>query len=257
MHDTEDEFYCKFNQSLQTDAVKADSPSVFWTKINQEKSEKGWSILADGHIIKTPKKNALVVPNKKIGKLICREWEIQVGFIRPRLMPISRLMMTIIDKLETNENLQQDWLNSAFSYLETDFILFPSPYPETLKKAEAQLWQPVLDWAKSLLCHEFKPNINLTINPHNKKAQRALEQKVSHYNIWQQMAFVVLCQSCGSVLLALATAERYISKNDLIKASLVQEYHQSNQWGEDAELTASIENKIFELKSFYYFLHSF
>ncbi len=257
MPNKESEFYHKFNQSLQNDTVKTQSPSVFWKHISQEKSEKGWKILADGRNIKTPLQKPFMAPHKKAGELICQEWNNQTDYIRPRHMPLSRLVMTIIDKLEVDEGLQKDWLNSAFSYLETDLLLFPSPYPQTLQKAEKEAWKPILDWASHSLHHEFKPNINLTIDPYNKKAQAALAQTVSFYNIWQQMAFVLLCQSCGSALLALATTEHATTEEHLIKASLVQEYHQSCQWGEDPELTAFINNKSFELKSLFAFLHTF
>lgn len=257
MTHSEKEFFHHFNQSLQNDAVQVESPSVFWQAIHIQKSNKIWQIFADNRPIKTPMQHELIAPNLKVAELIKKEWDMQNNVIRPRLMPISRLVMTIIDKLSPDDDLRQNWLSSAYSYMETDFILFPSTYPQSLKEAEYSLWQPVINWANDFLNHDFKANENFDINSHNKKALPSLIEKIETYNIWQQMGFVVLCQSCGSALLALAAAENIINEETLIKASLVQEHHQSKQWGEDDELTAQIENKSFELKSLYQFLQSF
>ncbi len=253
----EDEFYHQFNKSLQSDAIKTAKPSVFWKKITIEQEQTGWAIYADERNIKTPKKKPLIAPNKDSAMLIAHEWQAQTDYIRPMLMPLSRLAMTIIDILEGDDNKRQDWLNAAFSYVETDLLLFPSSYPQSLQAAENTLWQPLLNWAQQRLNFNFKANDGLAINPHNKKAAKLLAQIVETGDIWQQMTFVNLCQACGSAILALASMEKAIDSENLTKAALVQEQHQLEQWGDDAELFAQIENKKFAFASYHRFLQSF
>lgn len=246
--------YKEFNDKLQNDAFKLDTPQKFWKNVEIQQNAQGFIILLDNRELKTPLKKPIILPNLAIAQEIATEWKNQDGHIKPRTMPLSRLVMTIIDQLQDNPTKQAEWLDVAVQYLETDLLLFPSPSPHALYLKEQEQWLPLIQWAGEILNHQFFVHEGLSVSSYNKKAVDSLKKHVQNYQLWKQAAFDTFVQICGSPIVAFAVAEGKIDGKEAQKTVLVQEYYQRNQWGSDAELDAQIANKEFEISAFSYFL---
>ncbi|MFV0431871.1 MAG: ATP12 family protein [Alphaproteobacteria bacterium] len=255
MSKSEQDFYKEFNNKLQNDAFKTTAPKKFWHKAEVQEDASNFYILLDNRRLKTPQKKDVCLPNPAAAMQVVQEWQSQQDHIKPRSMPISRLVMTVIDQLQEDENKRQNWLHTSIKFLETDLILFPSPSPKELCLKEQHHWQPLLGWASATLGHDIQPNQGLSI-ANQAPAIKKLSEKTDSYNIWQQAAFSLLTQSTGSAIIAFAAAENHIDVKKAQQAALIHEYYQQNQWGEDAELTAQICNKEFEIAAFINFLRN-
>lgn len=254
MSKDESAVYKAFNDKLQNDAFKPETPQKFWKNVEVNQDVQGYSIFLDGRILKTPQKKVVIMPNKFIATAVAKEWQSQESHIKPRTMPLSRLVMTLIDQLQDNPQKQAQWMDEAIQYLETDLLLFPSPSPQELYMKEQMQWLPLIDWIGDVLHHQFHVYEGLVVSQYNHKAMVYLKEFIQNYSFWKQAAFATLVSVCGSAIVAFAVAEGKIDGDRAKKAVLVQEYYQRDQWGNDAELDAQITNKEFEILAFCYFL---
>lgn len=55
------------------------------------------SVLLDGRTVRTPAKQPLAVPTRKLADMLAAEWEAQTEVIDPARMPITRLVNTALD----------------------------------------------------------------------------------------------------------------------------------------------------------------
>lgn len=256
MHKDENTVYKEFNDKLQNDIFKPDTPKKFWNHVEIKQDTQGYHIYLDNRILKTPLQNLLILPNLAIAQSVAQEWQSQEGYIKPRTMPLSRLAMTIIDQLKDNPDKQVEWRNIATHYLETDLLLFPSPSPKELFVKEQQQWVSLITWAESVLHHQFYIHEGLSVSQHNRQAVESLNAYIQNYSLWKQAGFATFVQICGSAIVAFAVAEGVINTKTAQQAVLVQEYYQREHWGSDAELDAQVTNKEYEIASFTSFLQN-
>jgi len=55
----------------------------FYKEVTVEPKDGGYVILLDGRVLKTPKKQPLIIDNEKRAKLVAAEWEAQAEEINP------------------------------------------------------------------------------------------------------------------------------------------------------------------------------
>jgi chaperone required for assembly of F1-ATPase len=209
------------------------------------------AILLDGKPIKTPMKNAFVLPTRKLAEAVAEEWRAQVKVIDPEAMPLTKLANTALDRA-TAERIPV--IEEIIAYAGSDLVCYRADRPPELVQLQGHHWQPVLNWAASSLKAEFVSANSITHVPQSPASLSAVRHHVETLNPWQLTAVYVLMTLTGSCLLALM-AKADAPADQIWSAAHVDEDYQISQWGEDHEATARRKARRREFDGLINFFH--
>jgi chaperone required for assembly of F1-ATPase len=232
----------------------ADSASAvrrFYKEAALRSSGSGYEIVLDGKPVKTPAKNALLLPAEPLARAIVEEWNSQGEKIAPRSMPLTGLANAAIDRVGPD---REAFAASLAAYGETDLLCYRADGPTSLVARQADQWDPLIAWAR----HRFDVDFELICGIiHRAQPARTLEQlakAAAARNPFQLAALAPLVTISGSLIIALALAEGAIDLDAAWAAASLDEIWQSEQWGEDAEAAAVLENRRRDFAAAYRFL---
>jgi len=206
----------------------------------------GHCVLLDGKPIRTPAKSVLVVPTAALAEAIADEWravpentEIDVAHL-----PLTRLAATGIDRVASQRN---QVIEDTAKFGGTDLLCYRASDPSSLVKRQSEAWQPLLDWAG-----ERYGALLLVVNGTSFVAQPAdsltrLREAVASHGDLALAALYNLTHIAGSLVIALALAERHLSPEQAFAAAQLDELYQIERWGEDpisAQRRAGIRRDI-------------
>ena len=216
----------------------------FWKDATVEENSGHYVIHLDGHIVKTPAKATLKLPNKEMAQVIADEWQSQGEKIHPESMPNTRSANAAIDKVE---HQKAEVVAMIAAYGEDDLLCYRAPDPKELKARQSDAWDPILAWAAK----EFDAPL-ITIEGVMHETQPAnsitnLTAQVSGQTEFQLTALHDLVSISGSLVIGLAAQMAVFSIENLWEWSRVDELWQIEKWGrdEDAEATVAFKKKAF------------
>jgi chaperone required for assembly of F1-ATPase len=158
-------------------------------------------------------------------------------------MPLSRLANSVRDQVEGRENeVRADMVKYAGS----DLICYRADSPEGLIAAQAQAWDPVVDWAREVLGAEFVVSAGLMPVAQSPASRAAIDAAVAPFDAFRLGAAHVMTTLLGSVVLALAVLRGQMSPDAAWNAAHVDEDWQVRQWGADDEATRRREARKVE-----------
>ena len=192
--------------------------------------EGGFAVLLDGKPVRTPLRRPLAAPSPALAQAIADEWNAQVDVIDPARMPLTRLANAVIDAVAERSAPVAD---EIAKYLDSDLLLYRADGPEGLVAREAQMWDPVLSWARDELGALFMQVQGVMHAEQSQEAIAAARAAIPS-DIWRLGAVSVITTLTGSALLALALAHRAIDAEQAWAAAHVDEDWQMAQWGDDA-----------------------
>ena len=207
-------------------------------------------VTLDNRPLKTPLKTILQLPNRQLADHIAQEWMMVDIKIIPDQMPFFSLAVTVIDRVAT----QRDELSEQMQqYVMNDLICYRESVDTKLQEHQNKNWNPWLLWAEA----EFNFDLELAtgVMPINQKQMNAklLKQILSQMNIWVFTCFVQAATLTGSTILALAFIQKQLNSDALFSLSLLDEFYQSEKWGEDKEASEkrnAIKKEIHDLADF-------
>lgn len=229
------------------------APAVkrFYKSANLRASEGAYEILLDDRPVKTPAKNSLRAPAEPLGQAIAVEWNRQGEKIDPRSMPLTGLANAALDRVAADP---AGFAASLAAYGETDLLCYRADKPIGLVARQAEHWDPLLAWAR----HRFDVDLEVVSGIiHRPQPPRTLEQLsrvVAARDAFALAALAPLVTISGSLCVALALAEGAIDFDTAWSAATLDEAWQAEQWGEDAEATAALENRRNDFEAAYRFL---
>lgn len=195
----------------------------------------GWQILLDARPLKTPIRAPLIVASRAIADAIAAEWDAQVDKIRPDSMPLFRLLATAIDRVAPR---RAEIVEATLKYAETDLLCYQADEPADLVDLQRTRWQPLLDWARDHHGAEFRVTSGIVPVDQTPQAMAALRKSVMGFDTMALTGVSALAGVMGSLVLALALAQRRISAEEAGDLALLDEQYQSDNWGEDEEARA-------------------
>ncbi len=216
----------------------------FYKDVAVAAQDGGYVVTLDGRVLKTPGKQELSIDSKVRAKLVAAEWQAQGDDIKPETMPCTRLMNVAC---ELTPSRRPDLVKEFSSYCETDLLCFRAEAPQDLSERQAQIWQPVLDWAASEHGIALLVMTGVTALPQPEISLRAAAsyaQKLSHADL---TLLLHMTASFGSGVLALAALEKHVDMKTVYNTSRLDEVFQNERWGEDEEAVARNENILEEL----------
>lgn len=204
----------------------------------------GWLVLLDGAVVQTPARAALVLPTQALAAAVAAEWQAQGTEIAPHTMPLTRLANVSTDLTPSHRD---GLVETVVAYAGTDLLCHRAEAPEKLVALQAERWDPPLVWAKAR-----GVELPVTIGIIAQAVPRASLDRVRALAIAEPdftltgLAHAVAVT--GSAVLGLALAHRAgPSGRALFETVALDELWSIEQWGEDAELTARLDQLKREL----------
>lgn len=208
------------------------APKRFWKQTTAEGCDGGFTVHLDGRGVKTPAKTAFVLPTRALAEACAAEWEAQEEKIDPTVMPFTRMCNSALDKVTLQRAEVADMLAA---YGDSDLTCYRADSPEPLVQRQAEAWDPLLDWVEERYGVRLEPRQGIMHAAQDPSALERLAAEVHGFEPFRLAAFHDLVSLSGSLVIALAVTERFVSPEEAWAKSRIDETWQSEQWGDDEE----------------------
>jgi chaperone required for assembly of F1-ATPase len=204
----------------------------FYKETAVDQGDGGHRILLDGKPMRTPAKAVLVVPTRALAEAIAAEWGAvpDKADINVSHLPLTRLAATGLDRV-TSQRARV--IEDTAKYAGSDMLCYRASEPETLVKRQQEIWQPLLDWADERYGARLVIVEGLAFVEQPADAVARLGEAVAKHSDLGLSALYNLTHISGSLVIALAVADRYLSPDDAFAAAQLDELYQVERWGED------------------------
>jgi chaperone required for assembly of F1-ATPase len=188
------------------------------------------TIQLDGRIVRTPARAALTLPSPALAEAIAGEWRAQRETIDPRSMPMTGLANAAIDRVTPDPAI---FVAALAAYAETDLLCYRANEPDELVLAQAQAWDPLLDWARGRYDVHFEVTAGIVHIGQPPVTIARLSEALAARAPFALAPISPLVTLGGSLVTALALAEGAIDPDDAFAATHLDELWQAERWGED------------------------
>lgn len=192
----------------------------------------GFRVLLDGKPMRTPAKSVLVVPTRPLAEALAEEWrnvpeqgEIVIGHLA-----LTRLAATGLDRVVSQ---RAQVVSDIAKYAGSDLLCYRATAPDSLVKLQHDSWQPLLDWAAERYGARLTVANGMTFVEQPAEAVARLRDAVEAYDSVALAALYNLTHTSGSIVIALAVAERRLTAEAAFAVAQVDELYQIARWGDD------------------------
>ena len=220
-------------------AENRELPRRFYEHAGVAPAEGGFGVLLDGRSVKTPAKQALVLPSEDLAQAVATEWDNQVEHINPFTMPLTRLAHVALDRMG---QVREAAAAELVKYASTDLLCYRSEDAE-LAERQAKLWAPYLAWSKSALDAPLVATQSISAIAQPEASLQALNDRALALDDLRLTALVSAAPILTSAVLAFALLEEEADGEAVWAASRVEEDFQIERWGEDHEAAEAAANK--------------
>lgn len=216
----------------------------FYKDVAIEAADGGYIIQLDGRTVKTPNKETLLLPTEALANAVADEWCAQDEEIDTASMPMTKLANTALDRVAQRfEEVAADISNFGG----TDLLCYRAEDPPELAARQAKVWDPYLDWAKETLGAELVVTDGIMPIQQSDEALAAISDKVSSHSAFELTALHEFTNGFGSVVIGLAFMAGFVPFEEAWQASILDQMHQEEAWGEDYEAAEKKEKMLQEL----------
>lgn len=204
----------------------------FYKAATVGQAENGHTILLDDRPVHTPGRALLAMPNEALAQATADEWAAQGPTINPHTMPLTRLANTVVDQLPAK---RADALAEIDGYATSDLLCYRVPHPATLADQQHATWQPWLDWAAEHLAAPLLTTTDLDPIPQPQASLEALNRGAAVLDDWRLTGLHATTRLTSSMILGLAMVEGALQAETAFTATMLEELHEIEQWGLEAE----------------------
>lgn len=204
----------------------------FYRKAEVSARDGGFTVTLDGRPVRTPAKAPLVLPTRVLAEAMASEWRSQEGEIRPQSMRLMRLANTAIDRVGRQRDAV---IEELAAYADTDLVCYRAERPAELAARQRAAWQPLVEWVARRYDVHLAVTTGVMPVAQPRAATRALKRAVAVMDEMMLTGLHSATGALGSLVIALALAERHIGARRAWELSLVDETFQIEQWGDDGE----------------------
>lgn len=187
-------------------------------------------IALDGKPVRTPGRAPLQLPTRALADAVADEWRAVDDAIDPRAMPLTGLGNAAIDRIAPDP---ATFAGSLAAYAESDLLCYRADSPAELVARQAAAWNPLLDWACETYGVAFVVTTGIMHRPQPPETLARLGAAVAAYPPFALAALSPVVTISGSLVAALALAERAADPEAVWLASELDADWQAEQWGED------------------------
>jgi chaperone required for assembly of F1-ATPase len=188
------------------------------------------AILLDGRPVRTPARAPLVLPTAALAEAVAAEWREQGERIEPATMPTAGLANAAIDRVAPDP--------AAFAaplarYAKTDALCYRAENPATLRREQAEAWDPLLDWARARFDVMLLVTDGVVPVTQPPATIARLGEALAARDAFALAGLQPLVTIGSSLVTALAVVEGAIGAEAAFAATHLDESWQARQWGED------------------------
>jgi chaperone required for assembly of F1-ATPase len=207
----------------------------FWKTAGVEAADGGFAVALDGRQVRTPCGRRLALPNRPLAEAVAAEWDAVEAEVRPHAMPLTGFANAAIDLVADDA---PGFADGLARYGASDMLCYRADAPEPLVARQAAAWDPLLDWARARFGVAFVVTAGIVPVSQPPETRARLGAALAAHPPFALAALSPLVTLSGSLVLALALAERAIDEEAAWTAALLDETFQAERWGEDAEAVA-------------------
>ena len=204
----------------------------FWKVAEAVAADGGWGIALDGRMVSTPGRAPLVVASRALIEAIAAEWGAQGNRIDPATMPLTGLANAAIDLARPDP---ATFAAPIAAYAESDLLCYRDARDAALQAEQAAAWNPLLAWAEDRHGIEFTLAQGVIPVDQPPATVAALRGALLGYDPYRLAALTPIVTIGGSLVAALALAERAFDAAALWEAVNLDELYQERRWGVDSE----------------------
>ena len=212
----------------------------FWTEAAVVEAGDGFGIALDGRPVKTPARLALAVPTRGLAEAIAEEWRASGETVDPRAMPLTGLANAAIDRVAADPAM---FAADLARYGESDLTCYRAEGPEPLVARQAESWDALLDWARRRYDVDFTCTSGIVHTPQPDDTVVKLAHAVAVLDPFRLAALSPLVTIGGSLVAGLAVLDQAVPPETAWEAVSLDDRWQAEQWGEDAEAAAALDNR--------------
>ena len=217
--------------------LKTNLPKRFWKEVQIAPHAAGpFAVLLDGRPARTPARAVLAFEQEGLAQLVQQEWAAVGEVIDPAQMPLTRLINSALDGVAQQiAAVQAD----AARYAGSDLLCYRADHPERLVERQQMSWDPLLAWVAERWGAHLVTGIGVMFVTQPPDALERLSKVVAHCTAPLPLAALhSLTTVTGSLVLALALAERRLTLADVWALAHLDEDFQMEIWGQDEEALA-------------------
>lgn len=212
----------------------------FWAEVAVEPADDGYRLRLDGRLVRTPAKAELVLPTPALAAAVAGEWRAVGKTVDPRLMPVTRAANAAIDKVAPQFD---EVAGLIAAYGASDLLCYRAEMPPELARAQAEAWDPLLDWSAASLGARLVTTRGIVPVAQPDESLARLAARVGEMTSFHLTALHDLVGLTGSLILGLAATSGEFDLENLWALSRFDEDWQSAQWGQDEESSRIAEEK--------------
>lgn len=224
-------------------------PRRSYKSVTIEPQADRFVLMLDGRPATTPAKDILALPTRALAEAVAAEWAVQADVVNPATMPLTRLVNVALDGVAREPSVI---VAEIAKYGNSDLLCYRADGPESLVKAQAALWDPILAASEARLDARFLCSEGVVFIDQPARTKQALQAAVEAvqaqmFGHFKLAALHVMTALTGSVLIALAVAAGETSIEAAWAAAHVDEDYQIGLWGEDQEAMARRAHRYEEM----------
>lgn len=217
----------------------------FYEEVSVVAIEDGAQILLDGKPLRSPKQNALQLPNVHLSEAVAGEWRTQAKNINPDKLPLTHLAFTAIDRVAPN---RKSVIEQITAFANSDVICYRASKPSDLVMRQKESWDPIIKWADLALGASLLTGDGTGYVEQDNDVLCALTAAFCQKSDYYLAALYSMALLGNSLLLALAVAEKEIDAEEAFLRANCDEIYQSEKWGIDPEARMRLEARAEEYK---------
>ncbi len=202
----------------------------FWKEVTTQQSAWGFGIELDGKPLKTPMRNALLLPTTALADAVVAEWRTVEKDIDPAKMPFTGFANAAIDHVTPD---RAEFASRIAAYGETDAFCYRAEAEDALAVRQAAEWDPWLDWARTRYDVSFTLVEGIMPQAQPAASLEKLGAAVASRGTFELAAMAKFAHLSGSLVATLALVEGAGIASELWTACCLDELWQEELWGAD------------------------
>jgi chaperone required for assembly of F1-ATPase len=217
-------------------AMKKPLPKRFYTSAGLIEYEGQFRLALDGKGALTPAKRPLCAPTRAAGDLLTAEWNAIGGTIDPAVMPVTRMVNAAIDHVA---QAREAVIDDILRYARSDLLCYRAGEPAPLVARQNAVWNPLVAWAGETFGAAFRLTEGIVFVDQPADIADGFRTVLTDaYGPIGIAAMHVLTTLSGSIVLAVAVAERRLDPAEAFAASELDADFEAEIWGYDSEAIA-------------------
>lgn len=192
-----------------------------------------YAVRLDARPLRTPGGQPFVLPTRALAEAIAAEWQAAAPAVPKRgSLPLTQMAGTALDRIARH---RADIEAQLLAYAETELLCHRAEHPPELVSRQQAAWQPLLDWLAMRHDALLAPTMGVIARAQPPASLAALRAALAAFDEWRLAAVSVAASVSGSLVIALALADRRLDAAAAFEAAELDESFQIGRWGEDEE----------------------